>query len=172
MNCGYHDIIERLGAPKWFDEEAVPRYCEFHPDEAANIYANQVALVEIACQNCGFLFDVAFSQAINFDMHTGNVIPWLAESVRDGSIHYGDPPNYFGHNHEPQCCHAGATMNCLDLRVKEFWAKGQGHPNRDNMVERDPRGYTVVKKEYFHEYTTWVRIPELEVVLPDGIEQA
>ena len=104
----YEDIRSRIAEPpKWWDEEGVPRYCEFSPHEAANIYARQVALVEIACQACGERFLVAMS-AGPFRADA------LAGEIERGVLHYGDPPNV-------GCCPAGATMNCDDLRVVEFW---------------------------------------------------
>jgi hypothetical protein len=33
---------------------ACPRWGKFSRDQAANIYAQEVALVLIACQNCGY----------------------------------------------------------------------------------------------------------------------
>lgn len=58
-------------------------------------------------------------EALNMDLITVGSGPTkrfrtLADEVRDGSIHYGDPPNI-------DCCPAGPTMNCDDLAVLEFW---------------------------------------------------
>lgn len=128
MNQYYADIIEKLGNPAWFDENAVPRYCEFAPFKVANIYAQECCLLEIACQCCGHKFFVAMSWS-NWDAVRG--IPKLSQSIYNKTIHYGDPPN-------TQCCPAGPTMNCVDLRVIEFW-----------------------KDENFQ----WVRVPGLEIDL-------
>lgn len=38
MHASYSDITDRLGEPQWWDENAVPRYCEFEPARVANIY--------------------------------------------------------------------------------------------------------------------------------------
>lgn len=117
MNHHYNDITGRIPErPRWWDENAVPRYCDFSPDETANIYARQVALVEIACQSCGALFLVAFSQSYAFDMRSGKKVPTLAEQAKAGTLHYGDPPNY-------GCCASGPTMNSDPQRVVEFWQK-------------------------------------------------
>ena len=115
MHHHYGDITSRIPEPpKWFDEEAVPRYCEFSPEEVANIYAREVVLAEIACQACGQRFPVAFSQAYPFDFHTGKPAPSLADRVKDGTLHSGDPPNV-------GCCASGPTMNSEPLAVVEFW---------------------------------------------------
>jgi hypothetical protein len=109
VNQYYNDIIEKLGTPIWFDECAVPRYCEFKPDRIANIYARECCLLEIACQDCGHRFLVAMSWS-SWDMVNNK--GRLSEEIE--KIHYGDPPNI-------GCCPAGPTMNCEDLRVVEFW---------------------------------------------------
>lgn len=62
MHHCYDDILSRIPEePIWFDEHAVPRYCEFDPKRVANAYADEVALVEVTCQSCGRLFHVAFA---------------------------------------------------------------------------------------------------------------
>ena len=123
MNHHYNDIRTRIDEPPvWFDERAVPRYCCFAPGETANIYCNETALVVIACQACGERFNVCFSQSridIGWILRYGaEPQPTLADKIRDGSIHYGDPPN-------TDCCAAGATMNCDDLRVLEYWYRDE-----------------------------------------------
>jgi hypothetical protein len=131
MHHHYRDIVDKLGPPQWWDECGVPRYCQFGPHETNNIYADEVALLEIACQDCGERFKVAMSSSL-FDRilrgpllekdgdeilgHEVQMAPSLADAIREGAIHYGDPPN-------AGCCPAGPTMNCEDLRVLEFWAK-------------------------------------------------
>lgn len=113
MHCDYKDIIDKLGKPLWWDENAVPRYCEFAPDLVANIYAKQVALLEIACQHCGYRFNVAMSSRL-LDQVKG--WPSLAECVVNKRIYYGDPPNY-------GCCAPGPTMTSDSLEVLEFWTR-------------------------------------------------
>jgi hypothetical protein len=126
MNHHYSDIRERIAEPpKWWDECAVPRYCDFKPDETANIYAEEVALVEIQCQECATPFLVAFaSSAMDRAIYKA---PSIAESITKGTLHYGDPPNV-------GCCIAGATMNCIDVRVVEYWNKKRAFLE----WERDP----------------------------------
>ena len=51
----YRDITDKLGRPEWWDEVGAPRYCKFSPTETNNIYCDEVALLEIACQNCGVI---------------------------------------------------------------------------------------------------------------------
>jgi hypothetical protein len=63
MHTTYADILDRINEPpKWFDEHAVPRYCDFAPREVAYIYAQEAVLVLIHCQNCKAGFRVAFSE--------------------------------------------------------------------------------------------------------------
>lgn len=138
MHHHYHDITSRIAQePLWYDEHAVPRYDVFKPGDVADIYADEVALVEIACQNCGAHFLVAFSASIAMT-HVHKLMRGaadntpieqapLASSIRDGSLHYGDPPN-------AGCCPAGPTMNCEDLRVCEYWRKNL----KTYEWERDP----------------------------------
>jgi hypothetical protein len=132
MKRFYKDIIKRIAeGPMWFDEHGVPRYGEFRPETIANIYAQACALVLIRCQSCGTSFPVAMSWDRTEVLRT----PTNVEQVR--TIHYGDPPNI-------ECCPSGPTMNCLDLRVLQWWRKDPGH--------------------------AWLRVPEFEIMLPDHPE--
>jgi hypothetical protein len=164
MRNGYDDILERIpNRPKWWDERGVPRYCDFVPREVANIYADERVLLMIACQDCGHQFKVAmtsslFDRAVHAIQRNPNstpdeikkqLAPTLAEQIRDGSIHYGDPPAYFGKYAEAKeggaCCHSGATMNCIDLKVLEYWRrgdsdKGEAWDTRDAAFEIDLPG--------------------------------
>ena len=87
----YIDITERIAEPpKWWDEHGVPRYAEFSPYLVANIYAEEVVLVEIACQACRSLFPVAFSsQGGAGPREDGRS---LADNIRSGEIHYAIRP--------------------------------------------------------------------------------
>lgn len=120
MNKYYADIIEKIADPiLWWDENAVPRFCEFQPSEVANIYADEIALLLIACQYCGTEFKVAISRS-TFDRHV-NHRPFLANDIKNHRIAYGDPPN-------ANCCAPGPTMNADELKVLEYW-------QRDNNFE-------------------------------------
>ena len=115
MNHCYRDILDRIHEPpRWFDEEAVPRYCRFAPSEIANIYASECALLVIECQNCRRPFDVAMS------WHRLDERGSLSDRVRNQTIHYGDPPNV-------ECCDSGLAMNSVPVRVLEFWENQRGH---------------------------------------------
>jgi hypothetical protein len=111
LHNAYTDITSRIQQPPlWWDEQAVPRYCDFSPGETANIYAQKACLFLIECQGCGHPFKVCISQ--------GSYTDWdLADLVRNGTLHYGDPPNY------NDCCAAGATMNSCPRQVLEFWER-------------------------------------------------
>jgi len=119
MNHHYADVREKLGEPQWWDEHAVPRYCEFSPDVTADIYCREVCLLGIECQACEKRFKVCISAGDfgfgvkGFEDRRGS----LAKSIEDGSIHYGDPPN-------SGCCPSGPTMNSVPRRVLQFWRRG------------------------------------------------
>jgi hypothetical protein len=156
MHAGYEDIIEAVGKPPlWWDQRGVPRFRDHHPDLASDIYASEVVLLRIACQRCLHEQLVQMTWGHNDVMTCLIRDEWaalrrgeniddsrtahtLAAAVRDGSIHYGDPPH---HEDRGEFCHAGCTMNVWDLKVEEFW----------------------VRKDW-----SWTRVPELEVLLPDG----
>ena len=109
MRESYNDICSLINRePTWFDEYGVPRYAPFGPRLCANIYVDEAALVEVACQSCGRLFHVAHSA----QRRHGNV----AAAIRARELDYGDPPNV-------GCCLAGATMNSVPHRVIEYWAR-------------------------------------------------
>lgn len=109
MNRYYQDIITRIAEPpKWFDEYSVPRYCEFEPREAANIYASECTLVLIQCQCCGMSFKVCFSSSKWEDN--------LEQRIVNKSLAYGDPPNI-------ECCASGPTMTSDTIKVLEYWFK-------------------------------------------------
>lgn len=132
MKSDFKDIRDRIAEePTWFDAIGTPRYGPFDPELCPDIYANEVLLVEIGCQACKKQFMV--------EMHTDRWLhssPALSGMIKEGNlgyIHYGDPPY---HN-----C-VGDTMNCLDIKVIEFWSKDTSTLD-------------------------WIRVPELEINLPD-----
>jgi hypothetical protein len=159
MRAGYDDIralADKLGVqPIWWDTHGVPRYVEHRPDHAANIYADEAVLLRIACQLCGEkqLVQMTWSSmdTIRAQIHTEWAAltrgeskpdarqPSLAEFIRAGTIHYGDPPRHNDGNGE--FCHAGCTMNCEDLAIVEYWHRGG-------------------------ETRQWQRDAELEIMLP------
>jgi hypothetical protein len=113
----YSDITERIAEPpKWWDEQGVPRYAEFDPYRVANIYAQETALVEIACSACWRRFEVAFSVPGPGLEETIGSCSTLREAIEKGEIHYCDPPNYGN-------CRRGASMTCYDLRVLQYWSR-------------------------------------------------
>lgn len=142
MHTNYDDIIKKIAEPpQWWDEFAVPRFCPFNPQRVADIYANEAALIEIACQNCGTHFMVAVSNDYAMEsvrMHSKINRSALADSIQRRTLHWGDPPN-------TSCCAVGASMNCEDIRVVEFWRRGY-----DDME--------------------WKRVPEYEVSLEGEAE--
>lgn len=126
MHHHYADILRLAGLaheqPRWFDEDGVPRFCDFSPHETANIYAKHAVLLLIACQSCGTEFEVCLTDRMRSE-------PSLANLVEDDEIHYGDPPNM-------RCCPAGPTMNSIPIRVLEFWQRYPGDGKRLPEYER------------------------------------
>lgn len=113
MHHHYRDIRDRIAElPKWWDENGVPRYSDFDPQEAANIYAPHAVLLLIECQGCGTEFKVCMTDSV-FDRKK------LPDLIEADEIHYGDPPN-------TGCCPAGPTMNSIPLRVLECWRRWNG----------------------------------------------
>ena len=125
MLASYDDIRQKIKEdPQWYDENGVPRYSKFSPELCPDIYADEVVLLEIACQDCErrFLVEMHWGQHLKiFDRHheslSNQLRRWLKQKKRGWTpIHYGDPPH---HN-----C-VGDTMNCYDLKIIEFWRRGK-----------------------------------------------
>jgi hypothetical protein len=111
----YSDITDRIAeTPKWWDEHGVPRYVEFEPPRAANIYAVEVVLLDIACFMCLRRFQVALSGQGGAHRDENGVS--LAAQILSGEIDYGDPPNYGN-------CRDGASTGCLNLAVLQYWRR-------------------------------------------------
>lgn len=119
MKTDYADIVQKAGAPLWWDENGAPRYVEFHP-ERCGVYVQAVALLRVACQSCGREFVVASapkqsSVKVAFPQRKAQD-PW--EAI--GSFHYGDPPRG---EPEHEGCAAGPSMNTVPLAVVQFWVR-------------------------------------------------
>ena len=109
MKHDYPDIRELTNAaPLWWDRNGTPRYRKFHPDLCPSIYAEQVGLFEIECQNCSARFLVEDHSDIPPDPFG---LDPLAMRVAD-DWHWGDPPHH-------GCM--GDSMNSVPRRVVEFW---------------------------------------------------
>lgn len=144
MHIHYKDILERIQEePTWWDNNGCPRYGEFNPMLAPNVYAIEVLLLLISCQNCRkrFKVEMHFDMLDQFNLIKDPIVkvPTLKDCIEAKErIHYGDPPF---HN-----C-VGDSMNCYDLKVLEFWRSGD--------MKTEPR---------------FVRVPELEVELEGETE--
>lgn len=129
MNHSFDDIRDAIArAPSWFDDGGVPRYCEFRPWQLADIYANEAALLLIACQGCGHEFKVSVSLN-SFDRYIrspGRKL--LADLIKERAVGYGDPPNI-------GCCASGPTMTSDTKRVLEFWRREKIEWQRDPSLE-------------------------------------
>lgn len=117
MKPNYYDIIEKLGEPLWWDEHGVPRYTDFRPHLKSRIIADYVAFMEVACQDCGRVFKVAYSiDSRQYRLFYEREVQ-LPTPNDVGSFHYGDPPY---HTEE---CIAGFCMLSIPVRILEFWAR-------------------------------------------------
>lgn len=122
MKESYDDIISRIKEkPLWYDSNGVPRYDNFNPGMCPNIYADEVILLRISCQNCEEEFVVELhADLFGRTSYRRQFEDWFRHNRRGPiPIHYGDPPRH----DDP----AGNTMNCNDLEVVEFWHKDEKH---------------------------------------------
>lgn len=161
MHNYYKDILDLTDRePLWFDEHAVPRFVDFSPMRIASIYADECALVEIACQSCDALFHVAMSTSNG--RRTIMVAQALNYAERVGAIGQGaEPPRgeafyrrlneeiskdtlaasirnkaiHFGDPPNIECCPAGPTMNSVPLRVVEYWERPIRDWKRNQQLE-------------------------------------
>jgi len=139
VNREYQDILSRISEPpSWWQEGGVPRYGPFEPGSSTSVYANEAALVEIACQFCRRPFIVLFETSAK-DRR-------IAAEIRAGTLHYGDPPNV-------GCC-TGVSANSTPVQVLQYWARAH-----QEYVE----GGLIVDTRAFFE---WRRDASLEVGLP------
>jgi len=114
----YSDILDRINEdPQWFDANGVPRFCEAHPDNGSNIYAQKVAFYRIECQMCSHPFIVEFNTCsmdeVRFKMVYGQDKDYVWDPE---NLHYGDPPNI-------GCCPAGPTMNSCPRELIALWER-------------------------------------------------
>lgn len=138
MKQPYYDILELTEKePLWHDEHGVPRFAPFAPELVSDIYAEEVALLDLQCQSCGRHMQcaVSWSQLSAIADRQDPEKATLARRLRSGMADYGDPPCW--HKGESQC--SGSTMTAIEYRVLQFW-------RRDKT-------------------TNWVRVTELEIDL-------
>lgn len=129
MHQRYDDILDKISdPPQWFDENAVPRFRAFAPDDCADIYAREAVLALVTCQLCGHPFKVAFTHS-----RVGQALGdkrSLSDDIRERTLHFGDPPNI-------GCCAAGPTMNSEPRRVLEYWHRHDFRWSRVPEMEVD-----------------------------------
>ena len=118
MKPKYNDILSRISSvPLWYDSNGVPRFDPFRPDLCSNIYADEIILLKIQCQECheSFLVEMHSSKSNDLQSLEYKVIHF--ERYIMNPIHYGDPPR---HN---DC--VGNTMNAESLQIVEFWKRNR-----------------------------------------------
>ena len=119
MNTNYKDIKDMLGEPTWWDENGVPRYCDFSPKECG-VYINIAAYLLIECQLCCEEFEVANAYQRDYDRK---------DELKYKIPYYGDPP-FHG-------C-VGDTMTSNLLEVVEVWRRDGRKLDwrRDNKIKK------------------------------------
>lgn len=150
MHHYFEDIISRIKeSPLWWDSNGTPRYGEFKPEACPNIYAKEIVLLLIRCQNCKKEFKVEMHMDMLHQVNAYNIRKLeeevmtkeeakefvenhtLAVWIKAGVIHYGDPPR---HDHDTSC-QAGQSMNCEDIKVLEYWKRESFKYVRDPALE-------------------------------------
>ena len=124
----FSDITDRIAEkPQWWDENGVPRYSEFEPHRAANIYAVEVVLLDIARSMCLRRFQVALSGRGGAHRDENGVS--LADRIHSGEIDFCDPPNY-GNRRD------GASTDCFNPAVLQYWRReSPGDWERNSSLE-------------------------------------
>jgi hypothetical protein len=122
MKTNFYDITSKLGEPLWWNENGVPRYCEFNID-CITPYSIECALVKIRCQSCHKEYVVSIIRLPWYDLDT------IQDKILNKNLHYGDPPN-------TECCLSGCTMNSDTLEVLQYWYLNKNLEwMRDNKYE-------------------------------------
>jgi hypothetical protein len=143
MLRSYNDIRSRIrDAIRWWDDNGVPRYCDFSPEECG-VYDVVVALVEVGCQACTERFRVA----VTFDRESQRQVGdryALPAAGNIGTFRYGDPPS---HSRGADGC-VGNTMSSESIRVLELWQRDQQnwirHPECEIYIgEQEHEGATL-----------------------------
>lgn len=113
MLRAYDDITRRLGVPLWWDDQGVPRYDGFTPQQCG-IYDDYIAYCLIRCQACMQTFQVANAKRriTSSDLPMGTLLSW----------EYGDPPAHDSREGHGRC--SGMTMNSILVQIIEFWEHG------------------------------------------------
>lgn len=147
----YQELREALGAPRWIDRNGVPRYLDFHPGAAAEIYCDWVALMDVECQSCGkrFLCANAIDHcqvAVEF-LRRGEDLPPNTTSVMIPVVaHWGDAPWHDWHGDpcgfESQCPGTTMTTEFHNLRV---W-----HRNRDHSKHNEFEGWDEISEPHLY----------------------
>lgn len=112
----YADIRERIAEdPQWWDRHGCPRYCTPEPGNHSHVYADKLAFMRIACQQCGHEFVVEFATSrMEEFLHQDRYPEYRGWDPL--TLHYGDPPNI-------ECCSAGNTMNSCPRELIGAWER-------------------------------------------------
>lgn len=123
MNRSYEDLLSLTSEPpSFFQKDGVPRWAAFEPGRSTDVYAVEAMTLEISCQACDARFHVLMERRSHGETKT------LADRIRDGTIHYGDPPSV-------GCCLSGSSMNSEPVRVLGYWSRETFEWTRDRSLE-------------------------------------
>lgn len=136
----YKDLRTRLGKPLWIDQHGVPRYDEFTPQDAAEIYNDFVLVMDVKCQSCGKMFKCVTSIAKHSLWLKSTPVEPTTKNILSHLFGWGDAPWHTQHGDEDdfngQC--AGTAMS-TDYVASEFWVRGK---SREWIQMEIPKEYT------------------------------
>ena len=155
MHRSYRDITSRISEePKWWDENAVPRYDDFNYRDLG-VYIRYAILAEIACQSCHKRMKVGvgyeqhqITSHFKDGEHCFTAVP--TDIVKEANnFAWGDPPNH-------GC--VGDTMGAVETAILQVWQEGPDERGEWN----EKLGCTTLREEDFQ----WHRREELEGSIP------
>lgn len=129
MLRSYEDITSAIAQPpKWYDENGVPRYCEFSINNLG-VYIKYALYGVIACQNCGQEFNVGMGYD-HYEICThlqsqdelSNQACVFENKIEDlvNGFGYGDPPR---HSSPSGLACAGQTMSSVEIAITQVWSR-------------------------------------------------
>jgi hypothetical protein len=123
MRQPYWDLykLAKGKRPLWFDEQGVPRWIPFRPDEVNDAYAETVALYEIECQSCHQRFAVAESWS-RWKFSDAKLEEWPALAERLRGLNWGDPPCWMARDGKLVQC-SGSVSSSINIRLLEVWQR-------------------------------------------------
>ena len=169
--------------PLWYDQSGTPRFKAHHPDLCADIYADEVALVRIACQACAHEFLVQLSRSAHDDMDYlarvgahGTLPRLLDETLAMLGVALGAGPSSMLNDMTSIAAEFAAQRKRRPPTLAEQVTDGSIHYGDPPNSGCCPAGPTMncedlAVVEFWRRYRTtvregWQRVSELEIALP------